>query len=146
MVLPFLVLENEVSAVDDLIIGDMGKLVGMFARKLGNRSDEQTERGNALLAVDDEEFVHPTGTELPTQNHDHGTGEVIPGAPATGGHDVIPELPALLLVPRVRALVDGDDHPLVGGGEQADDCLWRGVHVGSGEDKVAGWFILSQCP
>lgn len=65
MVLPFLVLENEISAVDDLLIGDMSKLVGMLARELGNRSDEQAERGNTLLTVDYQELVHSTGAELP---------------------------------------------------------------------------------
>lgn len=51
------------------------------------------------------------------------------GASSPNVNNVIPELPALLLVSRVGSLIDGDDHPLVGGGEQADNRLWSGVHI-----------------
>lgn len=89
----------------------------MLARKLRHRGNEQAERGDALLAINDKELVHARGAELPAQHHDHGAREVCARASSPNVDNVIPKLSALLLVPRVGALIDGNDHPLVGGGK-----------------------------
>ena len=121
VVLPLLVLEDKVAAVDDLLVGDVRQFVRMLSGKLRHRSDKKAERGDALLAIDDEELVHTRGAELPAQHHDHGAREVSSRASPPNGDNVIPELPALFLVPRVGTLVDGNDHPLVCEGKQADN-------------------------
>lgn len=54
----------------------MRQLVRMLSGKLRHRSDEKSERGDTLLAIDDQELVHARGTELPSQDHDHRAREV----------------------------------------------------------------------
>ena len=99
----------------------MRELLGVRFGKFRQSNDEQAERGDALLTINDEELVYPGYAELVTQHHDHGPGEMRTGLTTADGDDVIPKLPALFLVPGVGTLVDRYDHSLIGRGKQTDD-------------------------
>ena len=58
VVLSLLILEDKVTTVDDLLIGNVSQLLGLLTRKLRHCRNKEAERGDALLAVNDEELVH----------------------------------------------------------------------------------------
>ena len=52
MILALLVLKHKVATVNDLIVRGVRELLRMFTSKLRHGGDEQAERRDALLAID----------------------------------------------------------------------------------------------
>lgn len=127
MVVPLLVGRDEVAASHDLLEREVRDLIRIVTRELGKRDEQQRERGDALLAVDDEHPTHARKVRRAVEHHDDRAREVRALATTADGDDVVPELLALPLVPGVSALVDGNDHAVARGGEQVDDALRSGV-------------------
>ena len=93
---------GEVAAFDDLVAAE-----GVCPRSLsGQRHEQQGYGRDALLPVDEQQGSDPLFGDRAVLNGDDGAREVRGMPLASRGEDVVPELGALRLVPRIRALVD----------------------------------------
>ena len=80
------------------------------AQRAGQRLEQQRHGGQALLAVDHEQGRLVRDLRQPLLDVDDGADEVHgDGVARPGAQDVVPQLAALLVGPRVGALVDRDD-------------------------------------
>ena len=113
-----------------------------LAQRLGQCGDQQRHRGQALLAVDHEQRRLVRHLGQPLFDVDDGADEVHgDGVVAAGAYDVVPQLPAFLLGPRVGALVDGDDelgHLL----EEVEQLGFGGFHRSLPNQDKKGMIVL----
>ena len=96
----------------------------MRLRVARQRDDDECDRGDALLAVDEHERRDAARRHRTVLDPDHRACEVRGASSAADSKDVLPELPAILLVPRVGTLEDRHDEACASPGHELNYPAW----------------------
>ena len=120
---------REVAAHQDLLARERQALSLVRVRVARERHQQQRDGGDALLAVDHGERRDALRRGGAVLHGDDGAREVRLLARAPARQDVVPQLEALLLSPRVRPLVDRHHVPDVHLADEPHDPAYACVHA-----------------